>query len=101
MNGKPAIRFRVDLLKYPLDPNSKGSQVQSPMFETRHDDDAAIFTTLSIISIPLLPKACGPVLDILAESRHCTLAKEVADIEKCKQSLRCHNDTASGRPELY
>ena len=48
MNGKPAIRFRVDLLKYPLDPNSKGSQVQSPMFETRHDTEATIFATLSL-----------------------------------------------------
>ena len=45
LKGKPVTRFRVHMRKYSRGSNKKGRPVQSPVFETQHDAEAAIFAT--------------------------------------------------------
>ena len=83
MNGNSATRFRVHMRKYSRGPNSKGREVRLQIYESQND--------ANISSNPLLRKACGRLLSVLADRTLYTRVSKVdeeAVVEQCNQSQR-------------
>ena len=100
MDGKPVTRFRVHMRKYSRDTTSKGRELRSPMYESRHDAEAAIFETRYNFESPTSKKHVDSFLMSLETGEDMPVVPELKKRRLSKNASKARAATMTQHPAV-